>query len=251
MSTAASLRVDAATAEMEALARLTRGRGGGPMLLGHALCWLGRGAIGAAVRQAVLGRGTMLEEHHRIERFGPPVPASKEWDVVADIAEAEPDRILVRTRAASPAGEALRAEVHLLAIGEARVPPRRRQAATPGTPLREVAFSDADIEAYVALSGDDNALHVDPGAAARAGLRGRAVHGALIAAALEDAVREWAGPGSPGALSARFVGVLLAGEPLTISCRDYGTHDGRRVVRAFGTCGLDLVCTADLTFGAG
>ncbi|MEJ1938828.1 MaoC family dehydratase, partial [Nostoc sp. NIES-2111] len=211
MNAAAAIRVESATAEIQALARLARGRDGGPMLLGHALCWIGRGVIGAAVREAVRGRGTMLEECHRIERSGPPVLAGREWDVEAAIAELEPGRIVVRTQAASAMGEALLAEVHLLAIGQAKVPPRRPQARTPGTVLREIVFTDADLEVYVALSGDDNALHVDPDAAARAGLPRRAVHGALIAAALEDAVRDWAGPGTPGALSARFLGVLLAG----------------------------------------
>jgi acyl dehydratase len=250
MTLAAEMRVGRTAADIRELARLAGGRDDGRMLLGHALCWMGRGTVGACVRQAVHGRGTMIEERHRIDRVGFAIDAGADWEVAADCALSPPARIVVHTHAASDGGGTLLAEIHLLALGEAAVPARRRHEPRAGSVLRQVAFSEADIDAYVALSGDDNALHVDVRAAQRAGLGGRVVHGALVASALEAAVREWAGGACPVSLSARFAGVVLAGEPLTLSVRELGIHDGSRIVRGIGSCRGELACTADLVFDA-
>ena len=44
----------------------------------------------------------------------------------------------------------------------------------------ERVFSQEDVETFARLSGDDNAIHLDPAAARSAGFEGTIVHGTLV-----------------------------------------------------------------------
>lgn len=58
-------------------------------------------------------------------------------------------------------------------------------------------FAPTDVDAFVALSGDDNPIHVDDLAARAAGFDGRVVHGLLVASLISRILgTELPGPGT-------------------------------------------------------
>ena len=102
----------------------------------------------------------------------------------------------------------------------------------PGARLEETAsesFDAASIAAYAAVSGDDNPLHLDAALAARAGFAAPLVHGMLVMAAFEPALRAWRGDLRIAKLSGKFVQPLLQGQQARIS---------GRVVRREGEVGV-------------
>lgn len=91
-----------------------------------------------------------------------------------------------------------------------------------GSRLEETAsdcFDAASIAAYVAVSGDDNPLHLDRDLAARAGFAAPLVHGMLVMAAFEPALRAWRADLRIAKLSGKFVQPLLEGQQARISGR--------------------------------
>lgn len=132
------------------------------------------------------------------------------------------------------AGEpVLEQDVVVVSRGTAPPEEQRRSVGKPGTepPAAVGATSEEepDIERTVDLpedityryanaSGDDNAIHVDPEFAERAGLGGIIVHGmCMFAVALQGVVEEVADgdPGRVAAASVRFSRPMRPGEPLT------------------------------------
>ena len=91
-----------------------------------------------------------------------------------------------------------------------------------GSRLEETAsdcFDAASIAAYAAVSGDDNPLHVDRALAARAGFAAPLVHGMLVMAAFEPALRAWRADLRIAKLTGKFVQPLLEGQQARISGR--------------------------------
>lgn len=64
---------------------------------------------------------------------------------------------------------------------------------------RTVSITPELLEAFVALSGDSNAIHVDDGPAQALGFRGRVVHGLLLGALVSGLIGMDL-PGRPGIL---------------------------------------------------
>ena len=60
-------------------------------------------------------------------------------------------------------------------------------------PACEIAISQALIDAYAALSGDFNSVHVDPAAGAAAGFGGTIAHGCIPMEPVFQSVRGWLG----------------------------------------------------------
>lgn len=92
----------------------------------------------------------------------------------------------------------------------------------PGARLDETAseiFDGTAIAAYAAVSGDDNPLHLDAALAARAGFAAPLVHGMLVMAAFEPALRAWRDDLRIAKLSGKFVQPLLQGQQARISGR--------------------------------
>lgn len=92
----------------------------------------------------------------------------------------------------------------------------------PGARLEETAsdvFDAATIAAYATVSGDDNPLHLDGALAARAGFAAPLVHGMLVMAAFEPALRAWRDDLRIAKLSGKFVQPLLQGQHARISGR--------------------------------
>lgn len=92
----------------------------------------------------------------------------------------------------------------------------------PGSRLEETAsdvFNAASIATYAAVSGDDNPLHLDRAIAARAGFAAPLVHGMLVMAAFEPALRAWRSDLRIAKLTGKFVQPLLEGQSARISGR--------------------------------
>ena len=92
----------------------------------------------------------------------------------------------------------------------------------PGARLEETTsavFDAASIASYAAVSGDDNPLHLDATLAARAGFEAPLVHGMLVMAAFEPALRAWRDDLRIAKLSGKFVQPLLQGQQARISGR--------------------------------
>lgn len=75
------------------------------------------------------------------------------------------------------------------------------------------------VEAYAAVSGDSNPIHLDPAVAVSVGFERPAVHGMLIVAFIHEAAEAWAGEGCVVSQSTQFLKPLLVGETLTITGR--------------------------------
>jgi acyl dehydratase len=86
-------------------------------------------------------------------------------------------------------------------------------------------FTSGDLAAYAEVSGDTNPLHLDPQLAQAAGLAAPPVHGMLLLASFEAALRDWRPDLRIERLSGKFTQPVLEGEAVTLS---------GRVVRASG-----------------
>jgi acyl dehydratase len=80
-------------------------------------------------------------------------------------------------------------------------------------------FASSHLAAYAAVSGDTNPLHLDPELAKSVGLAAPPVHGMLLLAAFEPALREWRPDLRIERLSGRFTQPVLEGEAVTLSGR--------------------------------
>lgn len=92
---------------------------------------------------------------------------------------------------------------------------------------REVCFSISEVDAFAALSGDINPLHLDTAAARASGFEGRLTHGMLAAAHLSRLF----GVESPGA------GTLFLGARLTFLKPIYPGRKYRLVAKMTGRAG--------------
>ncbi|MCB9658867.1 MAG: SDR family oxidoreductase [Sandaracinaceae bacterium] len=94
------------------------------------------------------------------------------------------------------------------------------------------AFVEADIEAFAALSGDHNPLHLDDTFATRARFPGRVVHG-MLSAAQVSAMIGMRLPG-PGALWTEqhfnFLGPVFVGDEVTFVLRVKQKSEGSRTL---------------------
>lgn len=115
----------------------------------------------------------------------------------------------------------------------------------------EVVLTQAHLDGFAALSGDDNPIHVDPGYAATTAFRHPVAHGMFLFSLVRAEVRRrWPGARlveqrlmfpAPSPVGARLYVELeeLPGEP-------DGPRLGTRVVHADGTIGLTGECRLSL-----
>ena len=122
--------------------------------------------------------------------------------------------------------------------------------ARPGLRLPPATFriTRDDLRAYAEASGDANPIHLDPAAAAAAGLPGTIAHGMLVMGLAASAVEAWAGAPATvqecGARWPRPVVVPAGGTDVHVDATVAERLDGRRVrVRATARCGGDTVMT--------
>ena len=80
-------------------------------------------------------------------------------------------------------------------------------------------ISQAQVDAYVAASGDDNPLHRDAALARTVGLTGIPVPGMLIMAQLAQCTTLWAAGRPLGRLAARFVSPVIVGNGIEVGGR--------------------------------
>jgi len=80
--------------------------------------------------------------------------------------------------------------------------------------VRELAFSQADFDAFARLSGDDNPIHVDPDFSARTRFGRTVAHGALLCSVLRGLVEELVPGGRQLSQSTMYPAPSPAGEPL-------------------------------------
>lgn len=89
-----------------------------------------------------------------------------------------------------------------------------------------------DVERFVALSGDDNPLHVDPQFASRTDLKEPVVHGMLTGNLVSTLIgRSIPGPGSLWlSQELQFLAPVRVGDSLVVSARVIGKHERERLV---------------------
>lgn len=75
-------------------------------------------------------------------------------------------------------------------------------------------FSQAEFDAFAALSGDDNPIHVDPAFAARTRFGRTVAHGAMLCAVLRGLVEQLEPGGRQIRQSVTFPAPTYAGEPM-------------------------------------
>jgi acyl dehydratase len=94
-------------------------------------------------------------------------------------------------------------------------------------------ITQAEVDAYVAASGDDNPLHRDAELARSVGLAGIPVPGMLIMAQLARCARGWPRAGKVTKLSARFVSPVIVGNGVEIGGRVVAMDDatGEAILR--------------------
>jgi acyl dehydratase len=82
------------------------------------------------------------------------------------------------------------------------------------------------LQAYAAVSGDDNPVHLDSDIARRVGLAAPPVHGMLVMSCFAPALAEWRSDLRISQFSGKFVRPLLCGESAEISGRVVQSRDG-------------------------
>ena len=107
-----------------------------------------------------------------------------------------------------------------------------------------VHVDDDQTYRYKEASGDDNAIHVDPGVAILAGLPGIIVHGLCTMAMTSQAVVALAAAGDPARLrrlAVRFSRPVFPGNDVVTTLFDAGPADGRHVFAFEAHSGGELV----------
>lgn len=87
-------------------------------------------------------------------------------------------------------------------------------------------FLQDRLQAYAAVSGDDNPIHLDEDIAHRIGLAAPPVHGMLLMSCFAPALAAWRRDLRIAQFSGKFVHPLLRGESAEISGRVVQSHDG-------------------------
>nr|WP_255608851.1 MaoC family dehydratase [Methylosinus sp. Sm6] len=80
-------------------------------------------------------------------------------------------------------------------------------------------FDAAALEAYAAVSGDDNPIHLDERLARAVGFRAPPVHGMKLLAAFEPMLLAWRRDLFLARLSGKFVQPVTRGEAVTLTAR--------------------------------
>ncbi|KAN0066591.1 fatty acid synthase alpha subunit Lsd1 [Thecaphora frezii] len=94
-------------------------------------------------------------------------------------------------------------------------------------------YAPASNEAYSKASGDFNPIHINPYFASLAGLPGTITHGMYTSAATRRFVETIAADGYPSrctSFTARFAGMVLPGDRITVSLKHTGMRKGEKVV---------------------
>lgn len=97
--------------------------------------------------------------------------------------------------------------------------------------VRERTFSQADFDAFAALSGDDNPIHVDPDFSARTRFGRTVAHGALLCSVLRGLVEELVPGGRQLRQSTMYPAPSPAGEALRFEAETMGEAGGLVQVR--------------------
>ena len=87
------------------------------------------------------------------------------------------------------------------------------------SPIALTAATPAQLDAYLAASGDRNPVHTDAALAARIGLRDVPVPGLMTMAMLEAALTRWVDSDRIGEFSLTFVAPVFPGDALTATAR--------------------------------
>lgn len=96
-------------------------------------------------------------------------------------------------------------------------------------PAREFGpFDRKALERYAIVSGDENPLHLDPEAAAAAGLRDTPVHGLLMLSCFEPYILDWRPDLFIARLSCKFLNPVFAGEGIRLFGRVVSRKDTPR-----------------------
>ena len=120
----------------------------------------------------------------------------------------------------------------------------------PLPPFLVGPITRAQVEAFAAVSGDANPLHVSPALAGKVGLDAVPVHGMLLAAFLHEAARHYRPRGMVVGLSTRFMAPVPVGETVEISGRvvKAGGPADPVILRLFvGIVGGTPACIAEAT----
>jgi acyl dehydratase len=122
--------------------------------------------------------------------------------------------------------------------------PARIGQVLPTTALPPI--SQADVDAYLLASGDDNPLHSDPAVAARAGLGGVVVPGMLVMGRLAHWVSLWSHCHVVTDLTARFIAPVIVGDEIAITGRVVAIDSaGSAVVRISAAQGMKFMVIAE------
>jgi len=108
----------------------------------------------------------------------------------------------------------------------------------------------AQVEAFAAVSGDANPLHVNPALAGKVGLEAVPVHGMLLVAFLHEAARRFRPRGTITGLATRFMAPVPVGETIEIGGRvaKAGGIGDPVILRLLVTvAGGSLACVAEAT----
>ena len=90
---------------------------------------------------------------------------------------------------------------------------------------RTIKITQAMIDRYGEINGDNDIIHYDHDYAVKRGFRGTLAHGLMVLGyAVELATRKWGKEWhSRGELEVRFVGPVIPGDEVTVSIADDGT----------------------------
>jgi len=92
-------------------------------------------------------------------------------------------------------------------------------------------FSQSDFDAFAALSGDNNPIHVDPEFAARTRFGQTVAHGALLCAVLRGLVEELVPGGRQVSQATQYPAPSPAGVPLRFDAETIAVDGGVTTIR--------------------
>ncbi|WP_417490466.1 MaoC/PaaZ C-terminal domain-containing protein [Maricaulis sp.] len=92
-------------------------------------------------------------------------------------------------------------------------------------------FSQADFNAFAALSGDDNPIHVDPDFAARTRFGQTVAHGALLCAVLRGLIEDLVPGGRQISQSTQYPAPSPTGVPLRFDAETIAVDNGVSTIR--------------------
>lgn len=109
----------------------------------------------------------------------------------------------------------------------------------------ERSFTQADFDAFAALSGDDNPIHVDPAFSARTRFGCTVAHGALLCAVLRGLVEELVPGGRQIRQSTQYPAPAPVGEPLRFDAEMVAVDRGVTTIqlRVTRLSDMTLTCT--------